>query len=60
MFFPYSTNHQLIVDMANSCKKTIETVKPHSTRTNALDEQFGKRVHELMQHRPHNIDTDGF
>ena len=60
MFFPHSTNQQLIVDMANSCKETIQTIKPHVTRTNALDDQFAKRVHELMNFRPHTVDTDGF
>ena len=60
MFFPYSVNQQLIVDMANSCKKTIDQIKPYSTRTNGLDEQFAKRVHELMHFRPHTVDTDGF
>ena len=60
MFFPHSVNQQLIVDMANSCKQTIETIKPHATRTNALDDQFGKRVHELMHFRTHTVDTDGF
>ena len=60
MFFPHSVNQQLIVDMANSCKKTIDQVKPYSTRTNGLDEQFAKRVHELMRFRSHTVDTDGF
>ena len=60
MFFPYSTNQQLIVDLANSCKETIQTIKPHAARTNALDDQFAKRVHELMNFRPHTVDTDGF
>ena len=60
MFFPYSTNHQLIVDMANSAKQVSEQIKPHATRTNAIDEQFAKRVHELMNFRPHTVDTDGF
>ena len=60
MFFPHSVNQQLIVDMANSCKKTIEQIKPYSNRTNALDDQFGKRVHELMHFRTHTVDTDGF
>ena len=60
MFFPYSVNQQLIVDLANSCKETIQTIKPHATRTNALDDQFAKRVHELMHFRPHTVDTDGF
>jgi len=58
--FPFSTNQQLIVDMANSCKETLNIVKDTNTRTNDLDDQFAKRVHELMQFRTHNIDTDGF
>ena len=32
--FPFATNHQLVTDMANSAKKTIETIKPYVTRTN--------------------------
>lgn len=60
MFFPYSTNQQLITNMANSCKKTLEVLKPYAKRTDTLDEQFAKRVHELMHFRPHTVDTDGF
>ena len=60
MFFPHSTNQQLIVNMANSAKETIEAIKPYATRTNAIDEQFAKRVHELMHYRTHTVDTDGF
>ena len=58
--FPFATNHQLVTDMANSAKETIETIKPYVTRTNDLEEQFAKRVHELMNFRPHTVDTDGF
>ena len=46
--------------MANSAKETIETIKPYVTRTNDLEEQFAKRVHELMHFRTHTVDTDGF
>ena len=60
MFFPHSTPEQLKVNMANSCKETIETVKPYGNRTDTLDEQFAKRVHELMHFRTHTVDTDGF
>jgi len=58
--FPFVTNHQLIVDMANSAKETIRCLEYVETRTNAIDEQFAKRVHELMHFRPHTVDTDGF
>ena len=60
MFFPYSTPHQLITDMANSAKQVSEQIKPHVTRTNEIDQQFAKRVHELMNFRPHTVNTDGF
>ena len=60
MFFPHSTNQQLIVDMANSAKQVSEQIKPYATRTNAIDEQFAKRVHELMHYRTHTVNTDGF
>ena len=60
MFFPHSTNHQLITDLANSAKQVSEQIKPHVKRTNGIDEQFAKRVHELMNFRPHTVDTDGF
>ena len=56
--FPYSTNHQLVVDMANSCKKTISCLKLVDARVGDLDDLFSKRVHELMMHRAHNISTD--
>ena len=58
--FPFSTDHQLITNMANSAKETIEAIKPYATRTNDLNDQFAKRVHELMYYRPHTVDTDGF
>jgi len=58
--FPFSTNHQLIVDMANSAKETISCLESVESRTQAIDEQFAKRVHELMHYRPHTVDTDGF
>lgn len=58
--FPFSTNHQLIVDMANSAKQTISCLEYLETRTAPIDEQFAKRVHELMRFRSHTVDTDGF
>lgn len=58
--FPFSTNHQLIVDMANSAKDTIRCLKYCEARTAPIDEQFAKRVHELMNFRTHTVDTDGF
>ena len=58
--FPFATNHQLIVDMANSAKETISCLKYVESRTAAIDEQFDKRVHELMYFRSHTVDTDGF
>jgi len=58
MFFPYSTNHQLVVDMATSLKKTIRLTK--GQRQNDLHELQARRVHELMHFRPHTVDTDGF
>jgi hypothetical protein len=58
MFFPYSTNHQLIVDMANSLKETIRLTE--NQRQAYLHELQAVRVHELMHFRPHTVDTDGF
>ena len=58
--FPFSTNEQLIVDMANSAKTTISCLQYCESRTQAIDEQFAKRVHELMHYRTHTVDTDGF
>ena len=56
--FPHCTDHQLVTDMANSCKKTISCLKYLDARVGDLDDQFNKRVHELMMHRAHNINTD--
>lgn len=58
--FPFSTNHQLITDMANSAKKTVSCLSYLEARTAPIDEQFAKRVHELMRFRSHTVDTDGF
>lgn len=58
--FPFITDHQLIVNMANSAKETIRCLEHTETRTTAIDEQFAKRVHELMHFRSHTVDTDGF
>ena len=58
--FPFSTNHQLIVDMANSAKFTISCLQSVEGRTAPIDEQFAKHVHELMHHRSHTVNTDGF
>ena len=58
--FPFSTDHQLIVDMAISAKQTISCLQYCEARTAAIDEQFAKRVHELMNFRTHTVDTDGF
>ena len=58
--FPYSVDQQLVVNMANSAKETISCLKFVDARTANIDQFFEVRVHELMRHRPHNINTDGF
>jgi len=58
--FPYSVDQQLVVDMANSAKETISCLKSVDARTANIDQFFEVRVHELMRHRPHNVNTDGF
>lgn len=59
MFFPHVTDHQLVTNMANSAKETINCLRYIDARTNAIDEQFAKRVHELMRFRSHTVNTDG-
>lgn len=56
MFFPYSTNHQLIVTMANSLKETIRLTPDQ--RHAELYELQARRVHELMHYRSHTVYTD--
>ena len=58
MFFPHSTPEALKVQMANSAKQTISCLKYLEVRTNEIDHQFGKRVHELMHYRSHTVNTD--
>ena len=60
MFFPYSTSHQLITNMANSARETIEIQKSVGNRSATMEELHGRRIHELMHFRPHTVDTDGF
>lgn len=57
--FPFSVDRQLVTDMANSAKETISCLKSVGARTANIDQFFEVRVHELMQHRPHNVNTDG-
>ena len=55
--FPFSTNHQLIVDMANSAQETLRLCG----RSNGeLIEHHAQRIHELMHYRSHTVNTDGF
>lgn len=56
--FPFVTDHQLVVDMANSAKETISCLQYIEARTAPIDEQFAKRVHELMHFRTHTVNTD--
>ena len=56
--FPHSTDHQLIVNLANSAKQTISCLQYLDARTAPIDEQFQKRVHELMRYRSHTVNTD--
>ena len=59
MFFPFSTPHQLVTNMANSAKETNSLIEQTTgKRSNELDELFAKRVHELMNFRPHTVNTD--
>jgi len=53
--FPHSTGHQLVTDMANSARETLALC---SQRNGELEAHFGQRIHELMRHRPHNVNTD--
>ena len=57
--FPHATNQQLVTDMANSVKETISVIRQTGHgRANGLDQFFSARVHELMRHRAHNVNTD--
>ena len=58
MFFPHSTNQQLITDMANSVQETIRLTPDR--RHGELNDLHGRRIHELMRFRSHTVDTDGF
>ena len=59
MFFPFATSHQLVTNMANSAKETNNLIEQTTgKRSNELDELFAKRVHELMNFRPHTVNTD--
>ena len=58
MFFPYTTNHQLIVDMANSAREVIQLTP--AQRHGELQACHASRIHELMHYRSHTVNTDGF
>ena len=50
--FPYSTQHQLITDMANSATETIRLCPDR--RMSELHLHHAQRIHELMRHRSYN------
>lgn len=57
--FPHTASRQLVTDMANSVKETINLVRGSDCgRANGLDEFFAVRVHELMNYRSHTVNTD--
>ena len=57
--FPHSVNRQLVTDMANSVKQTINLLRQSDgPRANHLDDYFALRVHELMNYRSHTVNTD--
>ena len=56
--FPHTVDHQLVTNMANSVKETINLCRQSGARVNQLDDFFAVRVHELMQFRSHNVNTD--
>ena len=56
--FPHSTGHQLITDMANSSRETMELTR--SQRNGELEAHHAQRIHELMHYRSHTVNTDGF
>lgn len=54
---PYTAQHQLIVDLANSSRE-IMGLTPNR-RHGSLAEHHAQRIHELMRHRPHNVQDWG-
>ena len=56
--FPHNVSRQLVTDMANSAKETINCLKFVGARTANMDQFFEVRVHELMNYRTHTVNTD--
>lgn len=56
--FPHCVDHQLVTNMANSAKETINLLKIAELRTANMDQFFEVRVHDLMHFRPHTVNTD--
>lgn len=54
---PYTAQHQLIVDLANSAREVM-SLSSYSHR-GQLSEHHAQRIHELMRHRPHNVQDWG-
>jgi len=53
--FPFTCNHQLITDMANSAR---DTMKLTGNYRGELSEHHAQRIHELMHYRAHTVNTD--
>ena len=57
--FPHQVSRQLVTDMANSCKKTINVIRESGYgRVGILDDFYAVRIHDLMNYRSHTVNTD--
>ena len=55
--FPFVTDHQTVVNFANSAREAIALADRGGR--GQLNEIHAQRIHELMGFRPHTVNTDG-
>jgi hypothetical protein len=53
--YPHSTNQQFAVDSAKAMAAALELQRLVGNRNGDLQELFNNRVHQLMEHRNHNV-----
>ena len=53
--YPHSTNQQFAVDSAKALASGLELKRLVGNRNGDMEVLFANRIHQLMEHRNHNI-----
>ena len=58
--YPHSTDQQFVTDSAKALAAGLECGRLIGSRHAEMQVLFANRIHQLMEHRPHNINDHAF